>query len=94
MISFKGDEQDHHVMEPIYASWGVKACGRGARARERLVAAGRLLIARGADVVIAGCTEIPVVVGPDDLSVPLIDMTDVLVEHVIARCGPHPAEAD
>jgi len=36
--------------------------------------------------VIAGCTEVPVVVRPDDLSVPLVDVTDVLVRRAIAVC--------
>jgi aspartate racemase len=51
-------------------------CGRiveGSRARYREVMAG--LIARGAEGIILGCTEIPLLVGADDAPVPLFDTT-------------------
>ena len=86
LICFEGADQEHHVMEPIYSDWGVKAGHTTGLARERLVAAGRLLVDRGADLVIAGCTEIPVVVREGDLSVPLVDVTEVLVQRAIEIC--------
>ncbi len=41
-------------------------------------------IARGAQVVIAGCTEIPLVLSDGDLPCPLISSTDALVQAVVA----------
>jgi aspartate racemase len=38
----------------------------------------------GADVLIAGCTEIPLVLDADALNLPLLSSTDLLVEHTIA----------
>jgi aspartate racemase len=38
------------------------------------------LVARGAGAVIAGCTEIPLVLGQDAVSVPLVSSTDALAE--------------
>lgn len=87
IIQFDDADQEHFFMEPVYAEWGVKAGHTTGLARERLVAAGRELASRGAEMVIAGCTEVPVVVHPDDLSVPLVDVTDVLVRRAIAVCG-------
>ncbi len=41
------------------------------------------LVNQGAQVIIAGCTEVPLVLKQEDLNVPLIDSTDVLVEAVL-----------
>lgn len=42
------------------------------------------LIADGAEVVIAGCTEVPLVLSQADLARPLLDTTAVLVERTLA----------
>jgi len=85
-LSFTGDDQVYHFMEPVYSEWGVKAGFTAGQARDRLGGAGRELVARGAELVIAGCTEVPVVVRPEDLPVPLVDVTDVLVRRAIELC--------
>ncbi len=40
------------------------------------------LIGQGAELIIAGCTEVPLVLFQADLQVPLLNSTDVLVERV------------
>ena len=40
---------------------------------------------RGAEAVIAGCTEIPLVLGQHLLSIPLISSTDALAQATVAR---------
>jgi aspartate racemase len=62
------------VMEAIFR---VKR-GDLAGARGPLVTEARRLEEAGADAVVAGCTEIPLVLGQGDLGVPLIDATEVL----------------
>jgi aspartate racemase len=42
------------------------------------------LIAKGAQAIVAGCTEVPLVLAPGDLNVPLINSTDCLVAATIA----------
>lgn len=42
------------------------------------------LIASGADVVMAACTEVPLVLSAGDIAVPLLDTTQVLVERTLA----------
>jgi aspartate racemase len=44
------------------------------------------LIQRGADVLIAGCTEIPLVMAAERMTVPLISSTDVLAERTVDIC--------
>jgi len=41
------------------------------------------LVSRGADAIIAGCTEIPLVLNSADVSVPLISSTDALAEKTV-----------
>lgn len=41
------------------------------------------LIEAGAQAIISGCTEISLVLGPDDLAVPLFDSTQILAETAI-----------
>ena len=42
------------------------------------------LVARGAQTIIAGCTEIPLVLKPEVLDVPLVSSTDVLAAATVA----------
>jgi aspartate racemase len=42
------------------------------------------LVGRGAEAIIAGCTEIPLVLGENALDVPLISSTDVLAARTVA----------
>ena len=49
--------------------------------RSRYVAVVNRLIERGAEAVILGCTEIPMLIGQDDVSIPLLDTTEL---HAVA----------
>ncbi|HEY8393233.1 MAG TPA: amino acid racemase [Thermaerobacter sp.] len=65
------------VTKAIFGPEGIKA-GSYAPARSRLLAAGRHLVERGAQALIAGCTELPIVLRPGDFPVPLIDPAEIL----------------
>lgn len=61
----------------IYGPDGIKA-GKHLEARPRVLAAARDLARRGAQAVILGCTELPLVVGTADLDLPVVDATAIL----------------
>lgn len=65
------------------AIWQIKA-GDLAAGRAGVIATANRLIEAGAEVIIAGCTEVPLVIGAGDLPVPLIDSTDVLAQRAVA----------
>jgi aspartate racemase len=44
------------------------------------------LVARGADVVIAGCTEVPLLLAAGDVTVPLVDSAEVLAGACVRAC--------
>lgn len=69
----EGQDQEE-VMDAIYS---VKA-GDLQRGRSLSLKQGRNLVSLGAEAVIAGCTEIPLVLKDGDLAVPVIDATEVL----------------
>ncbi|SCG83989.1 aspartate racemase [Proteiniborus sp. DW1] len=66
-------EQREYVMEIIYGKEGVKAGNRTGKVREYLVEIVERLKNRGAEAIIAGCTEISIVLDQSDIDIPLID---------------------
>ena len=61
----------------------VKA-GELERGAELLSTAAQALVRRGAQALVLGCTEVPVVVGPANVSVPVIDATVSLARRTVA----------
>lgn len=72
--------QRRNVMSAIGA---VKANDLDQSVTGRLAEAGEVLVERGAQVVLAACTEIPVVLTAGDLSVPLVDATEALARYAV-----------
>jgi len=77
------DSQEKKVMEAIYGREGIKNIGITKRSLNLLIAAGNELIERGAEVIIAGCTEIGVILNQDHVNCPFIDPMDVLAEYML-----------
>lgn len=80
------EAQERFVMEAIYGERGIKAGNRGEEPRRLLREAGNRLVARGADVIIAGCTEIPLALRDGDFEVPWLDPMQVLAQALVAYC--------
>ena len=55
--------------------------GDGTRLAMREQASG--IASLGAQCVIAGCTEIPLILGPHDVGVPVVSSTDALAEKTV-----------
>jgi aspartate racemase len=75
------------VMEAIYGEGGIKAGRTAGAPRTRILEVCHGLIRRGAQAIIAGCTEIPLVLRDDDLPVPLIEPMRIAAEASILRAG-------
>lgn len=58
--------------------YAIKAGARGEPVRAGMAALASGLGRRGAEAVIAACTEVPLVLGPHDLALPLFDSLDIL----------------
>ena len=65
----------------------IKAGRIAGRPRAAIVRAARELVSRGADAVVAGCTEVPLALGPGDLGVPLIEPMAIGARACIRKAG-------
>jgi aspartate racemase len=89
VIHPEGDEQNQ-VMEAIFGPKGIKAGSTSGFPKDTLVSIARVLIARGADAIIAGCTEVPLVLKDQDIPVPLIDPLRIAARACIIEAGYEP----
>lgn len=82
------------VMEVIYGAQGVKAGFVNEELRARLRSAIEHLVAQGADVIVLGCTELPLLYAQSDQfevggkSVALLDPTEILARKCVALASP------
>lgn len=77
---------DHEQIEFMALLYRIKSGDLGPASREAMAALAHRLIGKGAQVIIAGCTEVPLVLSTEDLAVPLIDATDALARACVAAC--------
>jgi aspartate racemase len=75
------------VMTAIYGKKGIKAGFTKGRAREILLEVAKGLVRRGAQAIVAGCTEVPLVLRRSDLRVPLIDPMAIGARAAVRRSG-------
>jgi aspartate racemase len=75
----KGIERDR-FMSLLYR---VKAGDKGAEVREVMRTLAGSLVGAGAQAIVAGCTEVPLVLSSDALPCPLVNSTDVLAERTV-----------
>jgi len=75
------------VMEAVYGHKGIKAGFSRGQAKVWLQRAADELISRGAEAIIAGCTEVPLALKEKDLSVPLVDPMLVGARVLIKKSG-------
>ena len=61
----------------------IKSGDTGEQVQQATLESAKVLIDKGAGVLIAGCTEIPLVLHQNALSVPLLSSTDIMVDRVI-----------
>lgn len=63
--------------------WRVKAGDTSSVVREAMAGLASELVAAGAEVVIAACTEVPLVLSAEAVSVPLVDATAALAARLV-----------
>ena len=77
--------QESKVMEAIYGSRGIKSGNLGEGPRSLLLDAAQSLILNGANAIVAGCSEVPLVFTQEYLDVPLIDPMVLLAKALVAE---------
>jgi len=77
------EEKDKEkVMKVIYA---VKAGDLSEEVKKNILSIAQKLIDKGAEAIITGCTEIPLILKEGDVSVPIIDPTQVLAKAAVQK---------
>jgi aspartate racemase len=80
------DEQNQ-VMTAIFGPMGIKAGFTSGYPSEVLASIAKVLVARGADAIIAGCTEVPLALKDRDIPVPLIEPLRIAAHTCIIEAG-------
>jgi aspartate racemase len=65
-------------MSAIYGESGIKAGFTSLENKEKILKASNALIEKGAQGIIGGCTEVPLVVQQGDMEVPFLDSLNIL----------------
>jgi len=78
------DIQEQAVMQSIYGPSGIKAGFVGLGPRRLLLKAGNHLVSKGAEALILGCTEIPLVLTKQRFTVPVINPTEILAARAVS----------
>lgn len=81
------EREQEKVMAAIFGPGGVKAGFTSGRPKNLILSVARRLIERGAEAIIAGCTEVPLVLRDEDISVPLIEPLRIAAEACVLRAG-------
>jgi aspartate racemase len=85
MAPLSGDQK--RVMTAIYGKKGITAGFLDGPPREAIVSVARELARRGAEAIMAGCTEVPLVLRASDLPVPLIEPLAIGARAAVLRAG-------
>ena len=82
LVALPPDGQDA-FMQTLYR---IKSGERGLDVRAAMRGLADQLLAQGAELVIAGCTEVPLVMSQEDLKAELIDAGDLLARRCVNVC--------
>ena len=74
---------DAELAEFMDIVYQIKGGNTDEQIKQAMLKIANTLIDKGAEVILAGCTEIPLVLHEDSLSVPMFSSTDILVDRVI-----------
>lgn len=77
------EDAQQTVMNAIYGEQGIKAGYTQGNPRSDILRVAEVLINKGAEAIIMGCTEISLVLSQKDLPIPLIDPLQILAAAVV-----------
>lgn len=77
---------DHEQVEFMALLYRIKRGDVGQASRDGMAALAHRLINKGAQAVIAGCTEVPLVLSQTELSTPFLDATQTLAVRCVEVC--------
>lgn len=79
------EDAQETVMNAIYGEQGIKAGYTQGKPRSDILEVAKVLINKGAEAIIIGCTEISLVLSQKDLPIPLIDPSQILAGVIVRK---------
>lgn len=86
LIVLDTSDQESLVMEAVYGAQGVKAGFRNEPLR-LLKEAVKMLREKGAECIVGGCTEIPLVLDEGNAGMPFVNSMELLAREAIVKAG-------
>ncbi len=86
-IIYPDDTIQENVMDSIYGIKGIKNVGRNDYNYNMLIHAGKHLLKKGAEVIILGCTEIPIALNDNNSPFMIIDPLNELAIKLIKEAS-------
>lgn len=83
-------EDQERVMTCIYEIKATQTAASREKVRTELLEVANSLVGTGAQGIIAGCTEVPLVLSPEDLQIPFFDPLLILARAAIHKAGRQP----
>jgi aspartate racemase len=85
-ITLDAGDQEEYFMQSVYMENGLKSATRSKRAEDLFNTALAKLLSKNVDLLIAGCSEIPIVFPQRFADVPHVDVMDLMAKEVVRRC--------
>lgn len=79
-------EQENIFMKSVYMENGLKSSVVSLEAVDLMYRAAHLLIQRGADLIVGGCSEVSIALQPDRLPMPYVDTMDLMAKTAVLEC--------
>lgn len=77
------------VMKAIYGKEGIKT-GEPEKPKAKIIKVARELLGMGAEILVAGCTEVSLVLSKEDLSIPVVNPTEILAKAAVKEATTLP----
>lgn len=88
VIALDDEAQEHLFMKAIYAENGLKSNRVSSEAQEQIRTAVDLLLQKGAEVLVLGCTELAMVADSLQIPVPVIDPMELMIRKISGLVCP------
>jgi aspartate racemase len=86
VVTLNDADQHKYFMEPLYMKNGLKSAVISDEALALFMESTNILLAKGVDAIVGGCSEVPIALKQEKLPVLFIDTLEVLAKETVNYC--------
>ncbi|MBC9795255.1 aspartate/glutamate racemase family protein [Sinomicrobium weinanense] len=86
VVKLSPEEQENIFMASVYMEHGLKSSVVNVRAVDLMYTAARILIDKGVQLLVGGCSEVSIALDQRNVEVPYVDTMDLVAREVVERC--------